>query len=343
MKTHYLIGAVLWATLLGVGCDKTPPPEPEPSGPTPYEITVPDHFPTPFIPEDNPLTVEKIALGKKLFFDPILSVDSTISCASCHFPQYGFSDTVQFSKGVEDKLGLRNAMPLINLVYSTSFFWDGANPSLEEQAIHPIINELEMASKPEWFVPKLENHPEYPELFQKAMDAPPSAKTVVDAIASYERILVSTNSPYDRYLAGDTSALSPSAKKGLTIFESEQGECFHCHVGYNLTDGSFQNNGLYYAYGDLGRMEITGSIFDEGKFKVPTLRNIEHTAPYMHDGSLKTLEEVMDHYGSGGKPHPNRNIFVGNISLNEQEKQDIIAFMKSLSDDEFLNNPEFRP
>lgn len=308
-----------------------------------YELVVPAHFPPPPIPADNPLTVSKVALGKKLFFDPILSIDSTVSCASCHAPHKAFSDSVFLSRGVEGRLGLRNAMPLINLVYGTRFFWDGANPSLEEQAIHPIINPLEMASKPELFIPKLERHPEYPALFQKATGGPPTTQAVVDAIACFERTLVSADSRYDKYAAGDSTALTQQEIRGFALFNSELGECFHCHSGYNFTDGTFQNNGLYANYGDLGRMEVTGSYWDEGKFKVPTLRNIEFTGPYMHDGSLATLEDVMNHYASGGKNHRNKNIFINNITLTEQDKQDLIAFMKALSDEKFIQNPAFRP
>lgn len=310
---------------------------------TPYVLEVPAHFPTPPVPAENPLTEEKVELGRRLFFDPILSVDNTVACITCHPQEHAFSDPNTLSEGVGGALGTRNAPALINLAYEKSFFWDGANPSLEEQAIHPIINELEMAADLPALEQKLKDHAEYPDLFDEAFGAEPSIATIVDALASYERILISSNSPYDRYVAGDENAISESAKRGLELFNSEQGECFHCHTSFNFTDGSFQNNALYEEYADEGRKMVTGRDNDLAKFKTPTLRNVEYTAPYMHDGSLKTLEEVVAHYASRGKDHPNRSIFMLNITLDESEQADLVNFLKSLSDESFLTNPEFRP
>lgn len=316
--------------------------KPKPFNPTTLTLEVPKHFPTPAIPSDNPLTEEKVLLGKKLFFDPILSGDQTVSCGSCHLPSKAFSDTTALSIGINGKKGSRNAPPLINPVYGERFFWDGANPSLEEQAIQPILNELELGGDFEVILERLNNHPDYPQLFKDAFNEVPSTANILDAIASFERTLISANSPYDRYLAGDENAISESAKRGLALFNSEQGECFHCHTGFNFTDESFQNNGLYIIYEDEGRAAVTGRDNDRAKFKTPTLRNIEFTAPYMHDGSMKTLEEVLDHYASQGQPHPNRSIFMRNIDLTLEDRRDLINFLKSLGDPEFLNNPDFR-
>ena len=325
--------------LLSIGCKQNPP---EVKPPELYQLNIPDHFPDVPIPDDNPLTVDKVKLGKKLFYDPILSLDNTISCASCHLADNGFADPRRLSFGVDNTRGKRNSMALINLAYAQSFFWDGANPTLEDQAIHPIISEIEMKGDPATIEERLKAHAEYPDLFTEAFDAPPSMSTIIDALACFERTMISANAPYDKYVQGDTSALTPSQVRGMLLFETEQAECFHCHAGYNFTDGSFQNNGLYNTYEDPGRMDITGNSRDAGKFKVPTLRNIEYTAPYMHDGNFKTLEQVMDHYARGGSDHPNKNLFIGNINLSEQDKQDLINFLKALSDEEFINNPEFR-
>lgn len=328
------------ALMLGnFGCDNESPEMAER-----YEISIPDHFPDLPIPADNPLTVDKVELGKQLFFDPILSKDNTVSCASCHNPNFAFTDFSRVSRGVEGATGERNSPAIINLAYSNSFFWDGSNPSLEEQAINPIINQLEMASNLADVIRKLEEHPTYPQEFQKVFDGPPTTDRLVKAIASYERTLISASSPYDRYVQGDENALTDSEKRGMDLFfNHERGECFHCHTEPFFTDFSFQNNGLYEEYRDSGRRRVTGRENDEGKFKVPTLRNIEFTAPYMHDGSMRTLEEVVDHYAKGGNGHRNQSVLLDNIVFSDQEKEDLVAFMKALSDREFLNNPAFRP
>ncbi|MEL7531173.1 MAG: cytochrome c peroxidase [Bacteroidota bacterium] len=336
----------LGALLAFNACDKGP----DIHVPTPYELKIPDSFPDPLIPADNPMTVEKVDLGKKLFYDPRLSADGTVSCASCHFPDRGFADTVVLSKGVDGQLGGRNAMALTNIAYAQSLFWDGGVDNLEDQALHPIIDEVEMAADPADVLAYLNGDAEYYEMFDKAFGAPPTMLAVVQSIASFERTLISGNAPYDRYIAGDSNAISAAAKRGLALFNTEQSECFHCHTGYNFTDESFQNNGLYdyaeyIARGDGGRAEITGRQIDEHRFKTPTLRNIELTAPYMHDGSLATLKDVLDRYATvNSRFHPNKNdIFFVNMSLDEQDKEDLIAFLKTLTDDEFSNNPAFRP
>ncbi len=334
----YLSILIVSVNLVGCGDDNDPVNQ----GLTIVELTVPDHFPEPAIPADNPLTEEKIELGRMLFFDPILSRDSTISCSSCHLPGHSFADPRRFSRGVENAEGSRNAPALVNLVYGRSFFWDGANPSLEEQAIHPIVSDIEMDGDPATIINRLKSHSVYPQKFEEVFQEEPSTKTIVNAIASFERILLSTDSPYDRYLQGDSSALSSAQKRGMSLFFNHQrGECFHCHTGPNFTDDSFHNNGLYEEYTDPGRMEVTGRENDEGKFKVPTLRNIEYTAPYMHDGSMNTLKEVVDHYASGGNGHRNQSVLLRNIDFSEEEKADLIEFLKALSDENFIQNEDF--
>ena len=318
------------------------------------EITleVPDHFRTPEIPEDNPLTPAKITLGKRLFFDPILSLDSTVSCGSCHLQEKSFADPVGFSEGINGQKTGRNSMALINLVYAQALFWDGANPTLETQVLVPIMNPIEMNMTPQEVIRRLQNHPEYPDLFQYVFNDTINMKGVTDAIASYERILISSNSKYDRFIESgmDSTVFTDSEWRGYNLYFAERSnarhaECFHCHGGFNFDDPAdiFRNNGLYEFYADKGRGSVTLNPRDVGKFKVPTLRNIEFTAPYMHDGSLATLEEVLDHYASGGQPHQNLDPLIQNIVLTEQDKKDVIAFLKTLSDPDFINNPAFRP
>ncbi|MFK7925252.1 MAG: cytochrome-c peroxidase [Bacteroidia bacterium] len=346
MKPYLAVSSVILVLLVFNACDKGP----EIYVPTPYELEIPAGFPAPLIPADNPMTVEKVELGKKLFYDPNLSADGTVSCASCHFPDRGFADTVSLSKGFEGRLGGRNAMSLTNIAYAQSLFWDGGVDNLEDQALHPIIDEREMAADPADILSYLNGDAAYYEMFDQAFGGPATILAVVNSLASFERTLLSGNSPYDRHIAGDVTALSESAKRGLALFNTERAECFHCHTGYNFTDESFQNNGLYeyaefIAKGDGGRAEITGRQLDEHLFKTPTLRNIELTAPYMHDGSLATLEDVLDRYASvNSRFHPNKNdIFFANMAIDEQDKADLVAFLKSLTDDEFSNNPAFRP
>lgn len=344
-----LMGWVVLLVLVGTGCvgdDMVDDQLME------MELAVPDHFPIPEIPADNPLTPAKVDLGKRLFFDPILSRDGDLSCGSCHFQENAFADPKRLSIGTDGLLGLRNAPALFNLVYHQSFFWDGANPSLELQAIFPIESHFELASTVDEVLQRLKADPDYPRLFQYVYNDTITAKGLVQAIASFERTLISAGSKYDDFLASglDSTIFTEQEWRGYKLFFSETDsdkhpECFHCHGGFNLDDpsGRFRNNGLYLDYEDEGRYLVTGSDFDRGKFKVPSLRNIEHTAPYMHDGSIATLEEVLDHYASGGQLHQNRDILMGNIAIDSLEKLDIIAFLKTLSDPGFLTNPDFQP
>jgi cytochrome c peroxidase len=296
-------------------------------------LNVPVGFPYPNIPADNQPTQNRIDLGKRIFFDPILSRDTTISCGSCHHTDKKFTDGLQFSLGIDGKHTSRNSMTILNTAYQPNMFWDGGVPSLEQQVLAPIENPNEMDFDINKVVARLNNHPEYPALFQKAYNQPPNVFTLTRAIACYERTLFSGKSRYDDYLYDkDTTALTASEKNGMDIFFAEKGECFHCHGEYNFTNYSFRNNGLYLSYADSGRARITGLSTDVGKFKVPSLRNVEHTAPYMHDGSLATLEAVIEHYNSGGQAHPNKSGLILPLNLTAQEKQDLVNFLKALSD-----------
>ncbi len=336
-----LLLGTLMLVLVIWGCDEenVDPLEEE------YSINVPDHFPDPdlYIPENNPLTEGKVKLGKMLFFDSMLSRDSSISCASCHLPEHGFSDPRRFSLGVEGTIGRRQSPALINVVYGQNFFWHGSVSSLERQILSPLESELEMDNTMAEVIRRLEANPEYLQQFEEVFGEGPTPNHVTDAIASFERTLISANAPYDQYLAGDSTALSPSQVRGMNLFFGEKAECFHCHGGFNFTFEEFLNNGLYESYQDQGRYEITGRESDIGKFKVPTLRNIAFTFPYMHDGSISTLEQVIDHYASGGANHPNKSGLVRRFILSDEEKQDLVNFLRALSDEAFISNPAFQP
>lgn len=295
-------------------------------------LTVPKGLPYPIIPEDNLPTKNRIALGKRLFFDPILSRDSTIACGSCHFEDKYFVDNLKVSVGIQKRTGQRNAPTVLNTAYHPYFFWDGGNPTLEQQVLGPIGNPLEMDYNVVKVVERLIKHKDYPALFKQAYGQTPSVFTLTRAIANYERTLLSGNSRYDEYLHdNDTTVLTASEKRGMNIFFGEKGECFHCHGGFNFTDNSFQNNGIYLTYADSGRARVTQLTKDIGKFKVPSLRNIDKTAPYMHDGSMASLEEVVEHYNSGGTNHRNKSPFVLPLNLSTTQKQDLVNFLKALT------------
>lgn len=305
----------------------------EGSGNEVITLQIPKGFPYPLIPSDNQPTQNRIDLGKKIFFDPILSRDSSISCSSCHHTDKKFTDGLQFSIGIDSNHTTRNSMTILNTAYQPSMFWDGGVPTLEQQVLAPIANPLEMDFDINMVVARMNNHADYPALFQKAYHLPPTVYTLTRAIACYERTLFTGKSRYDDYLYNNnTQALNASELNGNNIFFGEKGECFHCHGEYNFTDYSFKNNGLYLFYADSGRARITLSQSDVGKFKVPSLRNIELTAPYMHDGSKATLEDVVDHYNSGGQPHPNKSGLIQPLNLTIQEKQDLVNFLKTLTD-----------
>ena len=333
LPTSMRLRALILLGLVACGKDAGVPPAP-PSAPTPYELVVPAGFPAPEIPPDNPLTVEGVALGKQLFADPILSVDSTIACTSCHLPAHAFSDPRPFSQGVGGTTS-RHSMPIFNALWSRSFFWDGRATSLEDQALEVVQTSAEMGEDWDRVVAKLERHPEYPALFARAFgDAPINRQRVVQAIAQFERTLIAADSKYDRWLAGQAE-FTPEEERGFLLFHTEEGDCFHCHVAPLFTDNEFHNNGLDLDPPDEGLAALTGKRLDRGKFKTPTLRNAEYTAPYMHDGRFQTLEEVVEHYDSGF----HRTVLTDplllvrpNLDLNPADKRALVAFLKTLSD-----------
>tara|TARA_B100000902_G_scaffold399561_1_gene471013 strand:+ start:1470 stop:2540 length:1071 start_codon:yes stop_codon:yes gene_type:complete len=304
---------------------------------TPYLIDIPDYFPDLIIPKDNPLTVEGVALGEKLFNDPILSADNTLACINCHQVINSFSDSRQYSIGIDGIPGFRNASALINLGWNTSFNWDGSATTLEDQAFEPIRNKIEMHNTWDNVENTLNQDQEYLNLFKSAFNIDYiDSLHVVKAISQFERTLISSNSKYDKFLRGEIN-LTPSEYNGYAIFNSEIGDCFHCHSTNLFTDNLFHNNGLdTEPFSDLGYGLITGSNSDLGKFRTPTLRNIEYTSPYMHDGRFQTLEEVIEHYNTGGvyssTIDPLMKKLGTGLNLTNQQKLDLIAFLKTLSD-----------
>lgn len=360
--------------LLIVGC--TPPDEEE----DPYAWDLPAGFPTPKVPEDNPMTAEKVALGRHLFYDARLSGNETMSCSSCHLQALAFSDGEITPVGSTGDVVARNAMALVNVAYNTTYTWP--NPlmlTLEQQALIPMFGEfpveLGMTPLEAEILARFAADPLYQGLFASAFpeDSDPfTSPRIAQALASFQRTLISGNSPYDRYTyGGDSSAMTDAAKRGMGLFFSEKTECYHCHSGINFTTSfqsadsafsslDFHNTGLYnidgsgdYPSNNVGLIEFTGKASDMGKFRVPTLRNVEVTGPYMHDGSIASLEDVINHYNVGGRTitegpyagvgaeNPYKDPLVRPMNLTEQEKQDLKAFLESLTDEDFLTGERF--
>jgi cytochrome c peroxidase len=347
--------AIAFLTVVFEAC-KPDENEPKLIKPTPYTLEVPSYFGLPEIPTDNPMTVEGVALGRKLFYDPLLSGDNTQSCSNCHNVDFAFTDNnLQFSLGIDKKPGGRNAMAIINLAWDKEYFWDGRAKSLEEQALGPVENPIEMHETWPNAVMELMTHAEYPGLFEKAFGTKVVTKELAaKAIAQFERTMISGNSSFDiNYLVPKKTLDAiknpqTSLERGMKIFY-EKGDCWHCHgtVGdYLFTDRTFHNNGLDSVFNDKGQEAVTNNPIDKGKFKTPTLRNAEYTAPYMHDGRFKTLEEVIEHYNSGVKKSPtldpNMKDLAKGLNLTTQEKTDLKQFLLSLTDQSFINNPNFK-
>lgn len=308
-----------------------------------FEVDVPADFPELPVPADNALTDARVSLGKRLFYDTQLSRTRDVACGSCHLAVNAFADPRRVSVGVDGRTGSRNAPSIVNVAYNTSFFWDGGAPTLEQQAIGPIINPLEMDMKIGDVVARLESDPTYVDAFADAYDTRPSPGALTKALASFMRTIISGDSRYDRFQRGDKTALSDAEQRGMAIFTGERGECFHCHVGFNFTNNGFRNNNLYAQYEDIGRARVTELDSDIGKFKVPTLRNVALTAPYMHDGSLATLDDVVEHYSSGGFESATSDPTMRPLDLTPEERHDLVAFLSALTDETLATNPKFLP
>jgi cytochrome c peroxidase len=324
-----LVPFVLFAVAL-LGAD---PPASIPRDTLPKDLpcdTVPLGLgPRPASPA-NPVTTARVALGRKLFFDPILSADRTVACASCHHPDHGFASVEARPRGVGGRVGTRRAPTLLNRAYGTAFFWDGRAATLEEQALKPIESPDEMASSVPEAIRRLKADAGYRDLFAASFDGGVTADNLAKAIACFERVLLRGNSPVDRFRQkGERSALTAAELHGLWLYESK-GQCWKCHSGTNFTDEAFHNTGVGWGADDLGRFLVTKTDADRGKYKTPTLRGVKLTAPYMHDGSLKTLEEVVEFYNKGGGANPHLDPVMKPLNLSKEELADLIAFLKSL-------------
>jgi cytochrome c peroxidase len=279
--------------------------------------------------KDNPSTPEKIALGKQLYFDPRLSADNTISCASCHHPQKGWSNSEATAAGVQGQRGGRSAPTIINAAFQRFQFWDGRAESLEGQALGPIANPIEMNLPIEEAVSKLAAIKGYAEQFQAVFGEPVNAENLAKALAAFERTILSGDAPYDRYKAGEKEALSQQALAGMKLFFGKA-NCSGCHSGPNFTDNGFHNIGVSFhrEEPDYGREAISNLAGDRGAFKTPTLRDIAKTAPYMHDGSLSTLEEVVEYYSKGATPNDYLDEEIFELNLSREQQAALVAFLK---------------
>ncbi len=362
--TKYLPFLVLYILFGLVACSDDDTPTADPNDlttiaytPEAYTVALPAEFPPLEIPTDNPLTKEGVQLGRRLFYDPILSADSTMSCASCHQLEVGFADPLPTSVGIDGIAGTRSGMSLLNIAYSLNGLnWDGKIASLEEQALEPVTNEIELHESWPNVIEKLKRHTDYPSRFRKAFGIENKSEITKElaakAIAQFERIILTgANSKYDRVLRGE-AFFTDEELNGFDMFfdispELPDAECGHCHNGALLSTNEYFNNGIDNAptlddFIDKGRGEITGIPFDNGRFRATTLRNIEFTAPYMHDGRFQTLEEVVDHYNSGGKYAPNLDPLILPLGMTDSQKQDLVAFLKTFSDTSYQENPDLQ-
>lgn len=357
MNRIFYISALLTTVLVIVACQPDEPTIPIEQDTTPYVLDY-GPLPQPQLPADNAMTIQGVKLGKMLFFENMLSLDGTQSCASCHRQPDGFSDSTKFSIGVEGLPGKRQAMPIFNMAWHTNeFFWDGRANLLRDQALLPIQDPLEMNETLENVISKLSESQMYKDQFARTFGSEEiTSDKMALAMEQFMLSIVSYNSKFDRYKAG-LEALTASEARGLELYEMEYNQffpdqsgadCAHCHGGANFENDRYMNNGLDEDADivDIGREEVTNNPRDRGKFKVPSLRNIAVTAPYMHDGRFKTLEEVIDHYNEGIKVSATADPTVLNtrgtgLMLSDQDKTDLINFLKTLTDDTFLTNPEY--
>lgn len=350
-------------SLILVQCKKDDEGNNEPAfSATPYNFQVPNGFPQPNIPPDNPMTVEGVKLGRHLFYETALSGNNTQSCGSCHIQERGFTDATGTSVGIRGQFGTRKAMAIVNLAFHDNFFWDGRSLTLEEQALIPIEDPIEMDNDLATAVANLQAIPKYPQMFEDAFgDDNITPERIGKAIAQFERTLISANSKYDRVVRQNTGeTFTELEQRGYNLFNTDfdptggfGGDCFHCHgeretrylFGAFGRDLQFLNNGLKEVYADEGRYKVTGDPTDIGKFKVPTIRNVEFTFPYMHDGSIPNLDSLIGFYNFGGHKHVNidPNMKAAGIgrNWNDGQKQALAAFLRTLTDYDFLQDTAF--
>jgi cytochrome c peroxidase len=304
-------------------------------------VESPDYFPILEFPEGNPLTKTKIELGRKLFYERGLSNDSSISCGSCHKQAYAFADNSIYALGAHDSVGIRNTRGLTNAGFLHNFFGEGGLHSLERATIAPMQTAFEMNQNIKVSLDRLKANKAYLKDFKKAFNDEPNHQNVLWALASFQRTMISADSPYDHYYLGDSSALSDESKHGLRLFNSKRLGCNNCHSGILFTDEEAYNIGLYEENPDYGRGRLTLDSTDHGAFLTPTLRNVELTSPYMHDGSIASLEEVIRFYETGGKRHYAKSKKVKPFTLNDSERKALVSFLISLTDSSFITNPKF--
>jgi cytochrome c peroxidase len=323
---------MLAVLLIAVACQQEPA---SPVDDTAYPLVLPEGFPEPEVPDDNTLTEARVALGQQLFHEPLLSGDSSITCASCHKRSLAFADSLPISPGVKGRMGFRNSPTLANVAYLDLVNKDGGVPTLDLQPMVPIEDHAEMDLSILLAAERLNARPDYSTRFQRAYGDKATPFTITRALAAFMRTLISGDSRYDRAERGLVE-LTAAENRGQALFFSERTNCSSCHGGFNFTDNSFRNNGRYVTYNDNGRYRITTDSADIGKFRVPTLRNIALTAPYMHDGSLLGLHEVLRHYNQGGSGHSNQDPLIRPLGLNDAEIADLEAFLRTLTDDNFV-------
>ena len=315
---------------MGTGCGIVSPEDSDPA-----LISVPAGFEPMPIPAHNPMTPEKVALGERLFFDPDLSETGGISCASCHLTERAFTDGKPVSMGVHGRRGIRNSPTLVNVGYLNLLFWDGGAFSLEAQALAPLESEVEMNMNLGGLILRIETNPSYQAAFEDAFGEGPSIATLTQALGAFQRTIRSGGSRFDRFTSGDNNALTPAEKRGLGLFNGKA-NCSSCHSGFLFTNQEMQNNGIAPAGSDSGRARITLDPADFMKFRVPSLRNADLTAPYMHDGRFFTLADVIEHYDEGGTEVRGKSALIRPLHLTNEEKLDLEAFLKTLNDDVIL-------
>ena len=352
MKKARILLLIFSLVFIALACEKDLPVGEYPvldtdRGPRPYHLQTPPGFPDFFLADENRLTHEGVELGRKLFFDPLLSRKKNVSCASCHLQENGFSDPRTKSVGTNNEETGFHSMAIFNIAWMNEFFWDGRAKSREDQALQPVTNPLEMDMTWPEVEERLQNHPEYPDLFEAAFGSREiDSMDVVKAMVQFEMTLVSSNSKFDRWWRNEYQ-LTPMESAGERIFNTEVGDCFHCHGSILTTDNEFHNNGLDSDEAlRPGLFSTTNNLEDFGKFKTPTLRNLVFTEPYMHDGRFNTLREVIEFYSTG--VHDNRTVDVnmkkagiGGVNLTDQQIDELIAFLLTMTDSSFITDKRF--
>ena len=363
MKIFYYALPLLFLLVIACGDDDNTPEPPQKGdledisfNAQAYELIIPEGFPQMDIPADNPMTIEGVQLGQRLFFDKILSADGTMACAGCHLPEGAYTDELAVSEGIDGIAGRRSSMSVLNAgFFDNGLFWDGRSSSLEEQAALPVEDPIELHESWPNVETKLRQDDFYPSLFRKAFGIKDrseiSKNLAVKAIAQYERALIAGyNSKYDRVFRRE-EFFSDDEQNGFDMYfdlkpDLPDAECGHCHNAPLFTVNEYFNNGLDTVaslddFEDLGRGEVTGKRIDNGKFRAPSLRNIAISAPYMHDGRFQTLEEVVDHYNSGGFIADNLHPLIRPLGLSDEQKEQLITFLHALTDTSYLEDPLF--